>query len=636
MLDKQDINIYPLINKVDSGSIKDIKQKELLALAEELRAKTIEVVAKTGGHLGAGLGVIELTIALHWVFDTPKDQLIWDIGHQTYPHKILTGRLKDIETIRVAGGLSGFTKRAESIYDPWGAGHSSTSISAALGMAIARDLNKQSHEVIAVIGDGSISAGMAYEAMNNAAANNKRLIVILNDNDMSIAKPVGAMSRYLSKLVSSSKYLSIRNKAKQVFENLPSLENLAKSAEKYAKSVATGGNLFEDLGFYYIGPVDGHNIDDLVTIFKNIKQDATIQKPILIHIITEKGRGFEAKEQCVEKFHAIGKFDPATKIQHKSSSINKTYTNIFSKILLNEADKDETIVAITAAMPSGTGLSEFAKKFPNRFFDVGIAEQHAVTFAAGLACSNIKPVVAIYSTFLQRAYDQIIHDVAIQNLPVRFAIDRAGYVGADGPTHAGSFDIAFLSIIPNMIIMAASDELTLAAMIKTSLSINYAPSAFRYPRGEAIGVDYSKAEILHIGKARIIQEGEKLAILSLGSRLNEVKDAAKLIKDIYGFNITIIDMLFAKPIDYDIVSTIAQSHDIIISIEEGSIGGFGSQILEYLTHNDLMKDKKFRSLHFPDEFTEQNTQDYMNSQAGLNSNNIFKLITSLINIVEIS
>ncbi|MFN7038343.1 MAG: 1-deoxy-D-xylulose-5-phosphate synthase [Alphaproteobacteria bacterium] len=622
---------YEILDKIyNSCSIHDLSQDELKKLVTELRSKTIETVSSTGGHLGAGLGVVELTIALHHVFDTPKDKIIWDVGHQAYPHKIITDRKDRINTIRMPGGLSGFPKRSESVYDAFGVGHSSTSISAGLGMATARDLAGENYEVIAVIGDGAISAGMAYEAMNNAASSDTRLIVILNDNDMSIAKPVGAMSTYLSKLISSCPYTNLRNMAKQILGRFPKVEQVAKTAEKYAKNIASGGNLFEELGFYYIGPIDGHDISDLVKILRNVKDNKAIKKPILIHAVTEKGKGFHSKELCEEKFHAVSKFDLNTGIQQKIKTQAKTYTQVFGETLVKEAKQDSKIVAITAAMPSGTGLKLFAKEFPKRFFDVGIAEQHAVTFAAGLSCAGIKPFVAIYSTFLQRAYDQVIHDVAIQNLPVRFAIDRAGFVGADGPTHAGIFDITFLTTLPNFIVMAASDEQELANMVKTAISIDYAPSAFRYPRGEGRGIEVTGPMILPIGKGRIIQKGQKIAIMSLGTRLAEVIKASQLIKEEMGIDITIADMRFAKPIDHELIKELVLSHNILLAIEEGNIGGFSAQVLDYLTNNDLLtKDIKFRSLFLPDYFVEHNNQEAMYKEAKMDAESIKNLVLEL-------
>jgi 1-deoxy-D-xylulose-5-phosphate synthase len=618
-----------LLNEINSPEdIKKLNVEQLETLSNELRLKTIETVSITGGHLGAGLGVVELTIAIHYTFNTPTDVLIWDVGHQAYPHKILTGRKDQITTLRQPGGLAGFTKRDESIYDPFGAGHSSTSISAALGMAVARDLAHKDNEVIAVIGDGAMSAGLAYEAMNNAGSLKKRMIVILNDNEMSIAPAVGAMNYYLSKLISSESYLEARNKIKTVTRHLPEfIKKVLKKFEKNIKDLFNDGNFFEEMGFYYIGPIDGHDIKNLVKVLNNIKNDKTIQKPIMLHVITEKGRGFKSEEQCNEKFHAVNKFNPITGIQTKSSNTQPSYTQVFAETLVKQAEKDEKIVAITAAMPSGTGLNLFAHRFPDRFFDVGIAEQHAVTFAAGLACDGIKPFVAIYSTFLQRAYDQIIHDVAIQKLPVRFAIDRAGFVGADGPTHAGSFDISYLSIIPNMIIMAASNEEILARMIATAAQIDDQPCAFRYPRGIGPGATVSNvATPLEIGKGEVIKQGSQVAILSFGTRLIEALKAYEILKsnDIY---ITVVDARFAKPLDQKLILDLARNHELIITIEEGSIGGFATQVQNLLMQNGFLDGKlKLRSLFYPDHFIDHSTQELMNKYANLTAEHIIKTI----------
>lgn len=622
-----------LLEKINNpGDIKKLSINQLIDLSDELRAKTIEVVSDTGGHLGAGLGVVELTVALHYVFDTPKDLLVWDIGHQTYPHKILTERKNRINTIRQPNGLSGFTKREESVYDVFGAGHSSTSISAALGMAVGRDLKNEKKEIIAIIGDGAISAGMAYEAMNNAAWLNKRLIVILNDNDMSIAPPVGAMSNYLARLIASNPYLNFRNMAKQVFNFFPkTIEEAIRKTEKYAKGMVNDGNFFEELGFYYVGPIDGHNLNHLIPILTNIKNNNTINHPILIHAVTEKGKGFYSEEECKEKFHAVGKFDLSTGIQSKPAIAPSTYTKVFVNRLIEEAKQDQKIVAITAAMPSGTGLSLFANEFPDRFFDVGIAEQHAVTFAAGLVCEGIKPYVAIYSTFLQRAYDQIIHDVVLQRLPVRFIIDRAGLVGQDGPTHAGSYDIAYLSALPNIIIMAPSDENELSLMISASVAMNDMPSAIRYPRAEISGIKTQKSETLIIGKSRIIQEGQDIAIMSLGTRLNEVQKASKILLN-YNINPTIIDARFAKPLDTELIKNIVENHRFLITIEEGSIGGFGSHVINYIYNNlSPASGFKIRNFFLPDCFIEQNHIDEMYKQAGLDYEMIIKKILELYN-----
>ncbi len=622
-----------ILNSIkDTSDIRNLSIDMLISLAAEVRQETILAVAQTGGHLGAGLGVVELTVALHHVFNTPNDKIIWDVGHQTYPHKILTGRWDKINSLRQPGGLCGFTNRRESPYDPFGAGHSSTSISAALGMAVARDLNLSSgnssecnnFETIAVIGDGAMSAGMAYEAMNNAGAMHTRMIVILNDNKMSIAPAVGAMSNYLARMISSKPYLSLRNMAKKVAHHLPeAIENAARKAEKYTKDFWAGGNFFEEMGFYYVGPVDGHNLRHLVPILQNIKHDHSIKHPILIHVVTEKGHGFDVNDAKDEKLHAVAKFDIATRIQKKSASIAPTYTNVFASSLINEAKKDNKIVAITAAMPSGTGLDKFAEIFKDRMFDVGIAEQHAVTFAAGMACEGYKPFCAIYSTFLQRAYDQVIHDVAIQNLPVRFAIDRAGPVGADGPTHAGSFDITFLATLPNMVIMAASDENELAQMVATAANYNAGPIAFRYPRGEGTGIAIdTNPKPLIIGKGRILRHGTDIAILSLGTRLAQAEIAADILAK-EGISVTIADARFAKPLDGDLLTSLAKNHKALITIEENAIGGFGSHILKYLSDNNLLHNSlQVKTLCLPDYFIEQNNQDDMFTQAGLNAANI--------------
>ncbi len=619
----------PLLDKVKfPADMRNFSKAELKRLAAELRAETIASVSETGGHLGAGLGVVELTIALHYIFNTPEDKLIWDVGHQAYPHKIITGRRDRMRTIRTGAGLSGFTRRAESEYDPFGAGHSSTSISAALGFATARDLAGKSHEVIAVIGDGAMSAGMAFEAMNNA--NGTRLIVILNDNDMSIAPPVGAMSAYLSRLISSKPYITFRNMAKRMAHHLPErLEKAARKAEHYARNLAVGGNFFEEMGFYYVGPIDGHNLDHLLPILKNVRDDKEINHPVLIHVVTEKGRGFSSPEASAEKFHAVAKFDMLTKLQQKSKPIAPSYTKVFAESLIKEAEKDEKIVAITAAMPSGTGLDLFAKKFLNRCFDVGIAEQHAVTFAAGLAAEGYKPFAAIYSTFLQRAYDQVVHDVAIQKLPVRFAIDRAGLVGADGPTHAGSFDITYLATLPNFIIMAASDEAELVHMVATSAAINDRPSAFRYPRGEGTGIALPEKGIpLEIGRGRIIREGEKAAILSFGARLKEVLKAGEELEKI-GISVTVADARFAKPLDHDLIKNLAKNHELLVTIEEGAIGGFGSHVADFLAKNNLLQNIKFIPMHLPDLFLEHNAPEKMYAEAGLDAAGIVKAISGI-------
>lgn len=622
---------FPLLDNVFTPhDLRQLEPEQLSVVAEELRRKTIQTVAKTGGHLGAGLGVIELTIALHYVFNTPEDKLIWDVGHQTYPHKILTGRKDRIETLRQPGGLAGFTKRTESIYDPFGAGHSSTSISAALGIATARDLHHEQFEVIAVIGDGAMSAGMAYEAMNNAGTLGKRLIVILNDNKMSIAPAVGAMSRYLARLISSKPYLTFRNMAKQVVRHLPGefVQKAAKKAEQYTKDFWAGGNWFEEMGFYYVGPIDGHDLGQLVPIFRNIKQDKSITHPILIHVVTEKGHGYDMPEAKKEKLHAVSTFDILTATQKKPSAKAPSYTSVFADTLTTLAKQDDKIVAITAAMPSGTGLDKFAENFPTRAFDVGIAEQHAVTFAAGLATEGFKPFFAVYSTFLQRAYDQVVHDVSIQSLPVRFAIDRADLVGADGPTHAGSFDMVFLSSLPNFVIMAAADEAELAHMIATATTINDRPSAVRYPRGEGMGVTIpSTPSILPIGKGRILKQGKRVALLSIGTRLEETQKAAQILEQQHHICPTIADARFIKPLDTDMITSLAKDHELLVTIEGGAIGGFGSHVLKYLTDNHLLsRTLKVRTLCLPDIFIEHNTPSAMYKEAGLDAEHIVRLV----------
>jgi 1-deoxy-D-xylulose-5-phosphate synthase len=603
----------------DPSDLRRFSPSELRQIADELRQETISAVSVTGGHLGAGLGVVELTVALHYVFDTPRDRLVWDVGHQAYPHKILTGRRDRIRTLRQGGGLSGFTKRAESEYDPFGAAHASTSISAALGMAVARDLRGEKNNVIAVIGDGSMSAGMAYEAMNNAGAMNSRLIVILNDNDMSIAPPVGALSAYLSRLLSGGSYLKLRDFGKQLAQHLPkSLEEKALRAEEYARGMLTGGTMFEELGFYYVGPIDGHNLDHLIPVLKNVR-DAK-EGPILIHVVTQKGKGYEPAEKSADKYHGVVKFDVVTGVQAKAKANAPSYTKVFGESLVKEAKKDDKIVAITAAMPSGTGVDIFEKSFPHRTFDVGIAEQHAVTFAAGLATEGFKPFCAIYSTFLQRGYDQVVHDVAIQSLPVRFAMDRAGLVGADGPTHAGSFDVAYLGCLPGFVIMAAADEAELVHMVATAAQIDDRPSALRYPRGDGVGVDMPEVGVpLEIGKGRIIQEGTKVALLSFGTRLAECTKAAKELAS-YGLSTTVADARFAKPLDVDLVVRLAREHEVLITIEEGSIGGFGSYVFHALAdHGALDNGLKIRSMVLPDVFIDQDSPVAMYTKAGLDA-----------------
>ena len=612
--------------------LRKFKKDQLKQISNELREELIDVVSETGGHLGAGLGVVELTVALHYVFDTPKDKLVWDVSHQCYPHKIITGRRDRIKTLRKGGGLSGFTKRSESEYDPFGAAHSSTSISSTLGMAVAKKLSNNNNNVIAVIGDGAMSAGMAYEAMNNAGALKSKLIVVLNDNDMSIAKPVGAMSKYLAKLLSGKLYFSLRETIKMVISAFSKrFSQKAGKAEDLLRGIVTGGTLFSELGFYYIGPVDGHDVDNLVQIFENVKS-STHQGPILIHVRTQKGKGYKPAEDSGDKFHGVSKFNIATGEQSKSKSISPSYTKVFAETLIKHAEQDTKIIGITGAMPSGTGLNLFEKKFPDRTFDVGIAEQHAVTFAAGLATEGYKPYAAIYSTFLQRAYDQVVHDVAIQSLPVRFAIDRAGLVGADGPTHAGSFDITYLSTLPNFVVMAASDESELVRMINTSVHINDRPCAFRYPRGNGVGVEIpSINEVLEIGKGKMIKEGKKAAILNFGTRLEESKKASEILLK-KGIDITIIDARFAKPLDEKLIMEAANNHEVLISIEEGSVGGFGSHVMQFLSNRGVFdQGLKFRSMILPDLFIDQDTPEKMYEKAGLDSLSIANKIEETLN-----
>ncbi|MGB6586525.1 MAG: 1-deoxy-D-xylulose-5-phosphate synthase [Pseudolabrys sp.] len=610
----------PLLDRVRvPRDLKNLSADQLKQLAGELRSETIDAVAKTGGHLGAGLGVVELTVALHYVFDTPDDRLIWDVGHQSYPHKILTGRRDRIRTLRQGGGLSGFTKRAESEYDPFGAAHSSTSISAALGMAVARDLDGKKHNVVAVIGDGAMSAGMAYEAMNNAGARNERLVVILNDNDMSIAPPVGAMSAYLARLISGKTYRTLRDIGKQLARHLPKFfEEKAGRAEEFARGFWTGGTLFEELGFYYVGPIDGHNLDHLLPVLRNVR-DAEAG-PILVHVVTQKGKGYAPAEISADKYHGVVKFDVATGTQAKSKSNAPQYTKVFAESLIKEARKDDRIIAITAAMPSGTGLDLFEKEFPDRCFDVGIAEQHAVTFAGGLATEGFKPFATIYSTFLQRAYDQVVHDIAIQRLPVRFAIDRAGLVGADGPTHAGAFDIAYLGCLPGFVLMAAADEAELVHMVATAVAIDDQPSALRYPRGEGLGVTMpAEGKPLEIGKGRILQEGHKVALLSYGARLGDCLKAAKELTAL-GLSATVADARFAKPLDTDLVARLAREHEVLVTVEEGSIGGFGSYVLQALAEQGLLdQGLRIRCMILPDQFIDQDTPAAMYASAGLDA-----------------
>jgi 1-deoxy-D-xylulose-5-phosphate synthase len=604
---------------VDPADLRRLNESDLRQVADELRSETINAVATTGGHLGAGLGVVELTVALHYVFDTPHDRLIWDVGHQAYPHKILTGRRDRIRTLRQAGGLSGFTKRTESVYDPFGAAHASTSISAGLGMAVARDLQGGNNHVIAVIGDGSLSAGMAYEAMNNAGAMNSRLIVILNDNDMSISPPVGAMSAYLARVISGNTYQSLRGVGKHIARHLPKAMGAgALKAEAMARNFLTGGTLFEELGFLYVGPIDGHNLDHLLPVLKNAR-DAD-DGPILIHVVTQKGKGYPPAEAAEDKYHGVVKFDVVTGKQQTARATAPSYTKVFGQSLVKEAQKDDRIVAITAAMPSGTGVDIFAKAFPERAFDVGIAEQHAVTFAAGLAAEGYKPFAAIYSTFLQRGYDQVVHDVAIQRLPVRFAIDRAGLVGADGPTHAGSFDIAYLGCLPDFVIMAAADEAELVHMVATAAAIDDRPSALRYPRGEGTGVPLPETGVpLEIGKGRVVREGTSVALLSFGTRLTECCRAADELA-VHGFSCTVADARFAKPLDLDLILRLAREHEVLITIEEGSIGGFGSQVMHSLAeHGALDAGLRLRAMVLPDVFIDQASPAAMYAQAGLDA-----------------
>jgi len=614
----------PLLDKVrDPADLRALPREELNQFAKELRQETIDVVSVTGGHLGAGLGVIELTVALHRVFDTPRDKLIWDVGHQSYPHKILTGRRDRIRTLRTGGGLSGFTKRAESEYDPFGAAHSSTSISAGLGMAVARDLQKKDNNVIAVIGDGSMSAGMAYEAMNNAGAMDSRLIVILNDNDMSIAPPVGALSGYLARLISGRTYMSLRDIGLQLAHKMPKgLEKKALRVEEYARGFLTGGTLFEELGFYYVGPIDGHNLDHLLPVLKNVR-DAK-QGPILVHVVTQKGKGYAPAEKSADKYHGVVKFDVVTGVQAKAKSNAPQYTKVFAESLIKEARKDDKIVAITAAMPSGTGLDLFGKAFPDRTFDVGIAEQHAVTFAGGLATEGFKPFAVIYSTFLQRAYDQVVHDIAIQRLPVRFAMDRAGLVGADGPTHAGSFDVAYLGCLPNFVLMAAADEAELVHMVATQVAIDDRPSALRYPRGEGVGCEMPEFGVaLEIGKGRVVREGHKVALLSFGTRLAECLKAADELAQL-GLSTTVADARFAKPLDTELVLRLAREHEVLVTIEEGSIGGFGSYVMQTLAEEGVLDrgGLKVRMMVLPDAFIDQDSPNAMYAKAGLDAKSI--------------
>ncbi|MDP3415711.1 1-deoxy-D-xylulose-5-phosphate synthase [Falsiroseomonas sp.] len=616
--------VTPLLDRVRTpADLRNYSGEQLKQLAEELRAETIDAVSQTGGHLGASLGVVELTVAVHAVFETPRDRLIWDVGHQAYPHKILTGRRDRIRTLRVEGGLSGFTRRSESEYDPFGAAHSSTSISAGLGMAMARELKGDDRHVIAVIGDGSMSAGMAYEAMNNAGAAKARLIVILNDNDMSIAPPVGAMSAYLSRLISSRPFLSVRDLMGRLAKRFPRpIERTARRAEEFARGLLTGGTLFEEMGFYYVGPIDGHDLDHLLPVLRNLR-DAEEDQPILLHVVTQKGKGYAPAEESADKYHGVQKFNVITGEQAKAPPGPPSYTKVFSNALIAEADADERVVSINAAMPAGTGLDAFAKKYPKRCFDVGIAEQHAVTFAAGMATEGLKPFVAIYSTFLQRAYDQVVHDVALQSLPVRFAMDRAGLVGADGATHAGSFDIAYLGCLPNMVLMAAADEVELMHMVATAAQIDDRPSGFRYPRGEGTGLALpARGTPLELGRGRVLREGNSVAILSYGARLAECMKAADELAA-QGLSCTVADARFAKPLDTALVEQLARHHEVLITIEEGSVGGFGSLVAHHLLWKGLLDGQtKFRPMVLPDIFIDHAAPKVQYDHAGLNARHI--------------
>ena len=618
----------PLLDTINiPADLRKLPDSDLRQLADELRCEVINTVSVTGGHLGSGLGVVELTVALHHVFNTPEDRIIWDVGHQCYPHKVLTGRRDRMKTLRQPKGLSGFTKRAESEYDPFGAAHSSTSISAGLGMAVARDLAGGTNNVVSIIGDGSMSAGMAYEAMNNAGAIDARQIVILNDNEMSIAPPVGAMSAYLARLVSGKTYRSMRETAKQLANNLPKfLQRRAAQAEEYARSFAAGGGtMFEELGFFYVGPIDGHNLDHLMPVLRNVRDSK--EGPILVHVVTQKGKGYEYAESSADKYHGVSKFDVITGTQVKAKPNAPSYTKVFGSSLIDEAGRDDKIVGITAAMPSGTGIDAFGGAFPDRTFDVGIAEQHAVTFAAGMATEGYKPFCAIYSTFLQRAYDQVVHDVAIQSLPVRFAIDRAGFVGADGSTHAGSFDTTYLSTLPNFVVMAASDEAELMHMVATAVSINDRPCSLRYPRGEGVGVEMpEKGEVLEIGKGRIIKEGSSIALLCFGAPLKNALIAAEEL-EAQGLSTSVADARFAKPLDEELITKLAKSHDVLITIEEGAIGGFGSHVMHFMSEAGLMDGSiKVRSMIMPDYFMDQDKPEAMVAQAGLDNTGIVRKV----------
>ncbi|MGB0342333.1 MAG: 1-deoxy-D-xylulose-5-phosphate synthase [Parvibaculales bacterium] len=620
----------PILDQVTHPQdLRRLSRGDLAQLADELRAETISAVSETGGHLGAGLGVVELTLALHYVFNTPDDRLIWDVGHQAYPHKILTGRRDRIRTLRKAGGLSGFTKRAESVYDPFGAAHSSTSISAGLGMAVARDLAGADNHIVSVIGDGAMSAGMAYEAMNNAGALKSRLVVVLNDNDMSIAPPVGAMSAYLARLISGRSYRSLRKMMKDIVAYLPEgLEEKARQMEEYARGLATGGTLFEEMGFYYVGPIDGHNLDHLLPVLENVR--AMKEGPVLVHVVTRKGHGYAPAEAAEDKYHGVNKFDVITGQQAKAAPKAPSYTSVFADALIEAAARDDKIVGITAAMPSGTGMDKFAKRFPERCFDVGIAEQHAVTFAAGMATEGYKPFAAIYSTFLQRAYDQVVHDVAIQNLPVRFAIDRAGLVGADGPTHAGAFDLAFLGTLPNMTLMAAADEAELVHMVATQAAFDEGPSALRYPRGEGMGVSLPPyGQPLEIGKGRVMREGGRVCLVSYGTRLAEAMLAADRL-EAEGYRTSVVDARFMKPLDTDLLTRMAREHDLLVTVEEGAIGGFGAHVTQFLSEaGELDRGLKLRALTLPDIYIDQDSPAAMYDVAGLNAQQIFAKVRAV-------
>ena len=627
----------PLLDTINTpADLRSLQPAQMKQVADELRAEVIDAVSVTGGHLGAGLGVVELTVAIHYLFDTPGDRLIWDVGHQCYPHKILTGRRDRIRTLRQGGGLSGFTKRSESEYDPFGAGHSSTSISAGLGMAVANQLSDDKRKnVIAVIGDGSMSAGMAYEAMNNAAAADQRMIVILNDNDMSIAPPVGSMSGYLSRLISGKGYQGLRNAAKGLTKHLPrQIEEAARKIEEYTRGMVTGGTLFEEMGFFYVGPIDGHNLDHLLPVLKNVR-DADVDGPILVHVVTQKGKGYGPAENAADKYHGVAKFDVVTGKQAKATPNAPSYTKVYGETLTKLAETDEKITAITAAMPSGTGVNIFAERFPDRAFDVGIAEQHAVTFAAGMACEGYKPFCTLYSTFLQRAYDQVVHDVVIQNLPVRFAMDRAGLVGADGATHAGAYDIAYLGCLPNIVLMAAADEAELVHMTTTAWAIDDRPSAFRYPRGEGVGVEMpAEGKVLEIGKGRILREGGKIAILSYGTRLAEAMLAAEDLAA-RGLPATVADARFAKPLDHALIADLARNHEVLITIEEGSIGGFGAMVLQHMAGQGLLDHGlKVRTMALPDALIDHDKPDIQYAKAGLDAQSIVKTALGALGLSE--